>query len=1257
MVRAWQPKRIFGHGRTARANRCGAGWPNRWTARSAGTIAGKNFRANHLNQRCRLSIQNTTQAAEQRLNFFCNVNLRPFLAAILGIVVTGYGLVRVHGATASQTTNEIRIVELQGTVEISPAPATSWVLTQTNQVLRPLDRLRTGARSRVALRWSDQSIVSFDASTEIEILPPHARQAQAGLRLLKGVLSFFHRDEPGRIRVLTRGAVAGVEGTEFVLSVDAAERTTLSVIDGRVHFGNGTDSLVLTNGEQAVAELGQPPRRTPGFLANNLLQWCFYYPAVLDLAELPLPPEAQSALGDSLAAYRSGDLLTALSRYPAARPPASEMERVYYAALLLSVGQVGEAETALAPFPPAETTARPAKLAAALRQLIAAVKRAEHPSRAGPELASELLAGSYYEQSRANAETSLKTALELARQAVARSPEFGFGWARVAELEFSFGHTRLALDALNQSLSLAPRNAQALALKGFLLAAQGETRAALAWFDRALAVDAALGNAWLGRGLCRIRRGDTAGGRGDLLMAAAIEPQRAALRSYLGKVEADTADMARAVKELQLAKQLDPKDPTAWLYSALLNQQNNRINDAIRDLEMSQALNDNRSVYRSQLLLDQDRAVRSASLARIYQEAGMSEVGLREAARAVNADYANYAAHLFFADSYQLDLANQTSQRYETASEVEFLLANLLSPVGAGTLSPTLSQSEYSRLFERNRLGLVSSTEYLSRGAWTESGAQYGTFEQFSYDFDWLYASDPGQRANNDFELWRLQLQLKLALTPQDSVYLRVSDFASKSGDLSQQYDPALASVGVRVKETQAPIASLGYHHEWRPGVHTLALASWLDDDLSFTNPAQPTLVVFRPDDPMSPGETMLTGVQGITMHQDSGSRLRLFSGELQQLWQQTRHDLILGGRVQTGDFHTENLQNQPSVPSVFPEEPIPAAQQDFTAPFRRLSFYGYYLWNLADPLQIIGGLTYDRLTFPENFRTAPGSARESSVDEVSPKAGLIWKPSPGTTVRLAYTRSLTGASLDQSYQLEPTQVAGFVQSFRSLIPESVAGANVGARIETFRGSLEQKFDTGTYLGVSAELFNSQVHRIAGAFDAFTDQLDIAIPSGLQEHLDYEERSLAFSAHQLVGAAWSFGARYRVSQAVLKDDFVEVPANLPPDRFDHFQPKQRLEGLLHQLSLTAIYNHRCGFFAEGAALGLAQNNTGYGPDAPDDAFWQFDALAGYRFPRRKAELMIGLLNLTGQDYRLNPLNIYTDRPRERTLMAQLRLNF
>src|SRR6185503_13287519 len=162
------------------------------------------------------------------------------------------------------------------------------------------------------------------------------------------------------------------------------------------------------------------------------------------------------------------------------------------------------------------------------------------------QLSTEFLAASYYQQSRAVGEDSLKAALQLAWQAATNSPEFGFAWEHVAELEFSFGRTGRALDALNKSLALAPRNAQALALSGFLLAAQNKIKAALERFDEAITLDSALGNAWLGRGLCRIRRGDPKGGGEDLLVAAALEPQRAALRSYLGKAYANTGDSKRA---------------------------------------------------------------------------------------------------------------------------------------------------------------------------------------------------------------------------------------------------------------------------------------------------------------------------------------------------------------------------------------------------------------------------------------------------------------------------------------------------------------------------------------------------------------------------------------------------------------------------------------------------------------------------------------------------------------------------------------
>ena len=66
---------------------------------------------------------------------------------------------------------------------------------------------------------------------------------------------------------------------------------------------------------------------------------------------------------------------------------------------------------------------------------------------------------------------------------------------------------------------------------------------------------------------------------------------------------------------------------------------------------------------------------------------------------------------------------------------------------------------------------------------------------------------------------------------------------------------------------------------------------------------------------------------------------------------------------------------------------------------------------------------------------------------------------------------------------------------------------------------------------------------------------------------------------------------------------------------------------------------------------------GYAIDRPGDEFWHFNLFAGYRFPRRRAEILIGLLNVTDQDYRLNPLTLYDELPRERTLMARFQFNF
>jgi Tfp pilus assembly protein PilF len=1178
-----------------------------------------------------------------------------------GLLLVGLGWLAgwdVLAAGAAPASDEVRIVEAQGIVEVLPAGSVDWVRTQAGQLLRPFARVRTGTNSRAALRWTDQSVVPLNALTEIEILPAHAPGASAGLHLFKGILSFFHRGQPGRIRVLTSGAVAGIEGTEFVIEVamvDQRERTTVAVIDGRVSLSNEVDAIVVTNLEQAYAELGRAPVRTAGFVVNNILQWAFYYPAVLDLQDLPADQIDKAALRQSFAAYRSGDLLAALALYPSGRGQVSPAEHIYHAALLLSVGQVDEALALLGPpeppggASPPESSLRP--LANGLRRLMVAVKRQEDPFPAAPRTATELLASSYFEQSRARDEASLRQALELARAATQQSPEFSFAWARVAELEFGFGRTRAAAESLDRSLALAPRNAQALALRGFLLAADDDVGAAVAAFNEAIAVDPALGNAWLGRGLCRIRRRDDAGGREDLLIAAAFEPQRALLRSYLGKAWAEDGDVRRARHELALAKSLDPSDPTAWLYSAVLEEQENRINRSIRELEHSQELNENRRLYRSRLLLDEDRAVRGANLARLYQDANLREVAVREAARAVAADYGNYSAHLFLASSYDaLRDPTRFNLRQETVWFNELLLANLLAPLGGTTLSQNLSQQEYSRLFDRDRIGINSDVSYRSDGQYRVLASQYGTVGQLGWALDLDYQHNNGVRPNNELDRLEWYSTFKVQLNPQDSVFLLTKYQQFHSGDNFQYYDPGQASRNFQADETQAPLLLAAFHRQWAPGVHTLfAFARLVNDQqvsdkkvnqvLLATNSAgQATNIYNYIIDPF--------GVDQGGLDLQYHSQFEIYSFEWNQIFQRAQHTDILGARYQTGDFTTRNLLDNvtPSNPPFTTAFGDPAAKAKITENFDRLSFYGYHTWAPVDMLYLTAGLAYDRMTYPENYRDPPISPGTDRREQLSPKAAIVWHPVPALTLRGAYTKSLGGVSFDESFRLEPTQLAGFSQAYRTVISEGAVGSVSAPRFDTAGGAVDVALPSRTYLGGQVEYIRSQVERTVGAFEFPGIFAAGSVgPTHVRQNLDYNERSALVTANQLLSEEWSSGLAYRFTRSELEFAY-HVPSSAARGR-------QRAD--LHDSQAFLLLNHPSGFFARWESHWYHQDNSAF----PEEDFFQHHVFAGYRFLRRRIELSTGIMNLTDQDYRLNPLNAYQELPRERVFVGRVRVQF
>ena len=1235
----------------------------------------------------------------------CLVASKPVYGAAFLFVTLGVAQGEDIRESAVETQPGV-MVQKEGLVSFQARNKSERLVLQVPQPLNLGDSLATSNSSRALLFMFDKSPLRLRELTRLQLQPRPGITNLPRLLLSAGQIYYVNRGRGATaIPFVTPHVEGDLRGTEFLLAVaPEGERTEITMFDGEVELRNSDTPKPVTilSGQQGVAVKGQPIEVLNRIEAKSVVQWWIYYPGILDPDELGLSPAEQAQLAASLAAYRAGALPDALRQYPDyPNPPGptSEAGRIYYAGLLLSVGAVDRAQVQLS------QVNSNAPLARALGTMIRAVQkefRAEaanstsianltnppgnianlspsHPQTTNAA-ASELLAISYAHQ----ATNNLAASLAFALAAVQRSTNFGFGWARVAELEFSHGRTRAARVAVEKSLRLTPRNAQAQALKGYLLAAENKLHDAVAAFDEAIRIDPGLGNAWLGRGLCKRRlswsaapsRSHASGGerRGegaamatqrqglgfqpdwlsDLQAAAILEPSRSLLRSYLGKAFADASLTDQALKELAVAKHFDTNDPTPWLYSALLNRDENRINESVRDLESSVRLNDNRALYRSRFLLDEDRAVRSSSLARVYQDAGMNEVAVREAARAVSYDFANYSAHLFLSESYNaLRDPTRFNLRYETVWFNELLLANLLSPVGGTPLSQHISQQEYSRLFEGNRVGLSTDSSYRSDGQYRELASQFGVIGNTAWSLDLDYQHNNGIRPNNDLDRIEWYSQFKHQINSRDSLYLRIEYQDFESGDNFQHYDPADASRKLRITEEQKPIAIGAWHREWAPGIHTTLLGGRLESDQqvigSFTVNALRT---------NSTGD--VTSVRPRFFDDlNYQSCFEAYIAELNQVFQIERHTVVGGGRFQFGEFQTSDVLDNILAPDGTIDSALNAlygtpVHSEISEPLERLSLYAYDTWAVWPTLRLTAGLTYDHLRYPENFRFPPLTPSTRTREQLSPKAALVWDLRPGVTLRGMYAQALGGVSFDESFRLEPTQLAGFGQAFRSVISEAEVGSVAAPRYELGGAALDMKLSTHTYLGLQAQWITSTIDQEIGVF--YQSPAAMVFPGSTREKLHYDEKSLTASIQQLLGNEWSAAAAYRYTDSTLDWSYPAIPAGTIGD------PSRTEEASLHQVSLLLLWNHPNGLFARAESNWYFQDNDGY-PNAvntrprPAETLNQINLFLGWRFLRRRGEVTFGCLNVTDQDYRLNSLTPYPDLPRERAWLTRLKFNF
>jgi tetratricopeptide (TPR) repeat protein len=919
--------------------------------------------------------------------------------------------------TAAAATCEVwiaKVVSVQGSVETQRAGEAQWQPVRLDDTYCPGDRMRVQEHSRVAIVLPNAAILRLDQKTTITFLSLEKGPTSV-LDLLSGAVHFFSR-VPRSLKVITPFVNAAVEGTEFFVQVEP-EHTFLSVFEGRVAATNAAGSLTLASGQASVVQVGQAPAQRTVVRPRDAVQWALYYPPILDYrpADFQDGTAWQAMVHQSIQFYRQGDLPMAFGSI-ANVPPDIQDPRffTYRAALLLTVGRVDAAsmdiERALQLDPRhGHAFALQSVIAVVQNQKDKALDLARQAVELEPASAAAQVALSYAQQARFD----LHGALASLQKAVKLHPDNALAWARLAELQLSLGQLNKAVDAAQKAVALHPNLARTQTVLGFAFLTQMKTQKAQDAFARAIELEQAAPLPRLGLGLAKIRQGKLQEGRGEIEIAVSLDPNNSLIRSYLGKAYYEEKRDRLARDQFATAKALDPFDPTPWFYDAIRKQTVNRPVEALHDLQRSIELNDNRAVYRSRLLLDEDLAARSATLGRTYNELGFQQLALVEGWKSLHIDPGNYSAHRFLADSYSV------LPRHEIARVSELLQSQLLQPINITPVQPRLAESEllilggtgpaepslneFNPLFLRNRFALQAAAVVGENDTFGDEVVHSGVWGRLSYSLGQFHYETDGFRANDDLKQDIYNVFMQVSLTHNTSVQAEARRTETDRGDRNVRFIPNDFLPNER-HERDITSVRLGFHHTVAPGSDVIASAIYhnAEDKLRDQNPIA---AVNRTLD-------------------DEGY---LFEG--QHLFRSEGVNLISGVGYLTAD-------RQDTRRVAFVRLPVPPALTVDASDIRHTNLYLYSQVNYLKNLTLTLGVSAD-------FFQEPAVDR----DQVNPKVGLVWRLSPWTTLRAAAFRAVSRPLFsDQGYPPKPGHFVSSITYREGLMALSGQGQLIDLR-------------------------------------------------------------------------------------------------------------------------------------------------------------------------------------------------------------------
>ena len=884
------------------------------------------------------------------------------------------------------------------------------------------------------------------------------------------------------------------------------------------------------------------------------------------------------------------------------------------AAAALAVGQVDSANALL---DQALATNASNSDALALKSVIAvtqndkasALTLANQAVSAAPNSAAGYIALSYAQQ----AHFDLSGALNSLQQATQHEPYNALAHARLAEMWLSVGDLDKGLAAAEQAHGIDPNLSLTQTVLGFAYLTRIKVPESLDAFNSAIMLDQSAPLPRLGLGLAKIRKGDLEAGREEIEIAVILDPGNSLIRSYMGKAYYEEKRDKLAKTQYEMAKELDPNDPTPWFYDAIRKQTTNRPVEALHDLQESIKLNDNRAVFRSRLELDADLATRSASIARIYNDLGFQQRALVEGWQSVNTDPGNFSAHRLLADSYS------ALPRHEVARVSELLQSQLLQPINLNPVQPQLAETnlsllenagpsdpsflEFNPLFTSNRLALQLSGVVGGNSTWGDDLVHNGVYNNWSWSVGQFHYESDGYRDNNDQDQNAYNLFVQGALTHKTSVQFELRRQEIESGDLVQRFEPD-NFLDTERRTTDTDTIRAGLRHAFNPRSDLIASVIYQDreDSVDSSIPQE-----------IPPVFTVNTDVE----LDDSPEG---YTAELQHLYQTDRVKLTSGAGYFDGESSGTIDALTTFTPPLIPDTAVTSRDKQDTDHFNA---YVYAQIPALQSLNFTVGASYDAFDLRNtedltvNGSALPPEKSNLKVNEFNPKFGVTWQATTDTTVRAAAFKTVK-RSLVSNQTIEPTQVAGFNQFFDD---------PAGTRATRYGLAADHVFTTDLSSGLEYSWRDTEV---------------TVVGSDLGD-LDWDEQFgrayLYWTPHPQLSAS----AEYQYEQFDRDQAFTgefsatRVRTHKVPLGINYFHPN----GLIGKLKATFI--DQKGDFTSGPGF-----IAGAPTEEKSDDFWLVDAAVGYRLPKRRGIVSVGVTNLFDESFNFvdtDPFNprVYPER--------------